>query len=62
MWKDPVFIAVFVGSSVLFSGLAFGFLHVFSGLPNWASALIAIPSGVSVFLFLLQIHVWSDRS
>ncbi len=60
MWKDRVFLSVFVGSSLLFAGLCFGFLHVFSDLPTWSSVLIALPSGVLAFLLLLWLQIASD--
>jgi hypothetical protein len=60
MWKDPVFLATFLGSSLLFAGLCFGFLHQFTALPLWASIVIALPSGVAVFLLLLWLLIFSD--
>jgi hypothetical protein len=60
MWKDPVFLATFVGSSLLFAGLCFGFLHVLTALSPWACILIALPSGVLVFLLLLWLQICSD--
>ncbi len=60
MWKDPVFLAVFVGSSLLFAGICFGFLRVLTDLPIWACVLIALPSGVLFFLLLLWLHIASD--
>jgi hypothetical protein len=60
MWKHSPFLAVFFGSSLVFAGLCFGFLHVFTGLPVWACALIAIPSGVAVFLIVLWLHIFCD--
>jgi len=60
MWKDPVFLATFVGSSLLFAGLGFGFLHMLTALPVWACVLIALPVGVLVFLLLLWLQICSD--
>lgn len=60
MWKDPMFLATFVGSSLLFAGLGFGFLHMLTALPLWACVLIAVPSGVLVFLLLLWLQIGSD--
>jgi hypothetical protein len=60
MWKDRVFLATFVGSSLLFAVLCFGFLHVLTELPLWASILIALPSGVIAFVVLLWLQICSD--
>jgi hypothetical protein len=60
MWKDKVFLATFVGSSLLFAGLCFGFLHVLTSLPLWACVLIAFPAGVLLFLLLLWLQICSD--
>lgn len=60
MWKDKVFLATFVGSSLLLAGLCFGFLHVLTSLPLWACVLIAFPSGVLLLLLLLWFQSISD--
>lgn len=60
MWKDPVFLAAFVGSSLLFAGICFGFLRVLTELPLSACVLIALPSGVLFFLLLLWLQIGSD--
>ncbi len=59
-WKDRLLLSVFVGSSLLFSGLGFGYLRVFTQLPLWASVLLALPAGVLVFVLILWLHIWSD--
>ncbi len=59
-WKDPVLLAVFVGSSLLFAGLAFGFLRVLTELPVWACVLMALPSGVLAFVIILWLQISSD--
>ncbi len=59
-WKDPLLLSVFVGSSSLFSGLAFGYMRVFTQLPLWTCILLALPSGVLVFTLILWLHIWSD--
>jgi hypothetical protein len=60
MWKDKVFLATFAGSSLLFAGLCFGFLSLLTSLPIWACVLIALPSGVLLFLLLLWLQIYSD--
>jgi len=60
MWKDPIFLATFGGSSLLFAGLCFGFLHMLTELPLWACVLIALPSGVLTFMILLWLQISSD--
>jgi hypothetical protein len=53
IWKHRPFLAIFIGSSLVFAGLCFGFLRVLAGLPIWASVLISVPTGVAVFMLLL---------
>jgi hypothetical protein len=60
MWKDPVFLAAFIGSTLILAGLCFGFLHVFTTLPVWACVSIALPSGASVFMFFLWLGFYCD--
>jgi len=55
-----IFIAVYIGSSLLFTGICFGFLRELTRLPIWACALIAPPSGVLAVLILVQLGIWSD--
>ena len=60
MWKDPVFLAAFIGSTLVLGGLCFGFLHTFTTLPVWACVSIALPSAALVFMFLLWLGISSD--
>jgi hypothetical protein len=60
MWKHPVFLAVFIGSSLIFAGLCFGFLRLLAGMPIWLSVLISLPTGVAVFMILLWLQIASD--
>jgi hypothetical protein len=59
-WKDPLLFGVFVGSSLLFVGLCFGFLRVLTELPLWACVLIALPLGVAAFAIILWLQICSD--
>jgi hypothetical protein len=59
-WKDPVLFVVFVGSSLLFAGLCFGYLRTFTQLPFWACVVIALPSGVVAFMIILWLQISSD--
>jgi vacuolar-type H+-ATPase subunit I/STV1 len=60
MWKHPVFLALFIGSSLVFAALCFGFLRLLAELPIWLSVLISLPTGVGVFMILLWLQAASD--
>lgn len=62
MWKDPVFLAAFVISTLGLGGLCFGFLHAFTALPVWACVSRAVPAGVAVFIFFLWLGCFCDAS
>lgn len=51
-----VFLTAYVGSSVLFVGICFGFLRMLTELPLWACVLISLPSGVLAFRLLLRLQ------
>ncbi len=59
-WKIPVVLSAFVGSSLLFAGLCFGYLHVFTHLPLWACVSVSLPVGILVFMLVYWLHVFSD--
>jgi hypothetical protein len=60
MWRHPVFLAAFIGSTLGLGGLCFGFLRTFTALPLWACVSIALPSGALVFMLLLWLGISSD--
>jgi hypothetical protein len=59
-YKVPIVLAVYVGSSLLFGGICFGFLRELTELAFWVCVLIALPSGVLGFMLLERIVGWSD--
>lgn len=60
MWKDPVFLTVLICSSLLFGGICFGFLHIYTELPSWVCWLLALPLGVLTFLLIIWLFVFSE--
>ncbi len=59
-WRIPAVCASFVISCLIFAGLCFGYLHVFTSLPLWACVSLAVPAGVLGFVFVYWLHVISD--
>lgn len=60
MWRHPVFLAAFIGSTIVLGGLCFGFLRTFTALPLWACVSIALPCGALAFMFFLWLGSSSD--